>query len=429
MNIDDPKFTAYALDALSPEEKEMCEPDVLANADSLREAELTAAFAEKLKSAFTAETNARLSAAHWREIFAEAGVEQTPGAIPFEPEPKKRFPVWALSAAAGVMFGAVIASLAITWNDHPVLIADAPVRPKVNPVVAPVPVAPQSRPQPQRPAQSAATQAIVQKKSAIVASIPRPQVPPAVAMNDFTPPANEESVQPELAEDQVDVVAIQPEELPESVNGTVPSEFVANAEPDSGGAAPLPNRRSFPYVPTARPAMQSSGLASVPKPVVPAATQPAPPVAVTRPAISSSTVSSVPKKPAVYAFNSPPSKKVTVTIPNNSARKNGASISSDPEALVSIGSTIEQQLNTLRLGATLNDVNAAGFTPALSGFVSTASGAVSVGVPFARVSSSESDSAIFVNVVLDNNGLPLSLTPGDTKVLNVSDPYSLKLNP
>ena len=114
MNIDDPKFTAYALNALPAGEKEAVEPGILADNELWREAEVTAAFAEKLKQAFTAEHNARLSDAHWREIFAEVGVEESPRAFPPEPVQPRRLPVWALSAAAGVMAGAIIASIAIT---------------------------------------------------------------------------------------------------------------------------------------------------------------------------------------------------------------------------------------------------------------------------------------------------------------------------
>ncbi len=125
MNIDDPKFTAYVLDALPSREKESVEPGILADKELWQEAEVTAAFAEKLKQAFSAEHNARLSDAHWREIFAEVGVEGTPGVIPAAPVETRRLPLWALSAAAGVMAGAVIASIAITWGERPQLLADS----------------------------------------------------------------------------------------------------------------------------------------------------------------------------------------------------------------------------------------------------------------------------------------------------------------
>lgn len=125
MNIDDPKFTAYALNALPVGEKEAVEPGILSDKELWHEAEVTAAFAEKLKRAFTAEHNARLSEAHWREIFAEVGVEESPRAFPPEQLQPRRLPVWALSAAAGVMAGAVIASIAITWGEHPRLLAES----------------------------------------------------------------------------------------------------------------------------------------------------------------------------------------------------------------------------------------------------------------------------------------------------------------
>jgi hypothetical protein len=418
MNIDEPKFTAYALDALSPEEKEACEPGVLADAEALREAELTAAFAEKLKGAFTSETNARLSAAHWREIYAEAGVEQAPGAIPFESEPQKRFPLWALSAAAGVMFGAVIASLAITWNDRPALIADVPVRPDVRDAAMPEPTVPQ----PQQPdsVKVSVPPPVVQKNAPTVVVVPRPQVPAVVANFDPTPTKAIE------IDDSDGVVAVVTNEL----DAPPVEAFASNEESTPIDAPSVEVRvpRAVPYFPPLRSTVQSTAPTVVPKPTVAApVVQPAPGVAANRPVASAS--SALEKKPAIFAFNTPPAKKITVTIPNTTARKNGAASSSAPTASLTVSSDIETQLSTLRLGATLDDVKAAGFDPAVSGFVSTASGAVSVGVPFAMVNSADSDTAVFVNVLLNNSGLPLWLTPGNTKVLDVSDPYFLQLKP
>ena len=437
MNIDEPKFTAYALNALSPEEKEACEPGVLAEESLLREAELTASFAEKLKGAFTSETNARLSAAHWREIYAEAGLEQPPGVIPFEPEQQKRFPIWALSAAAGVMFGAVIASLAITWNDRSVLIADVPSPTPVKPSAIPDSVVVQPLQTVSVPV--SAPQPAVLKIAESVAVVPRPQAPVVIVKNDTLPPMVVEfTVQPDERSVALDAV-----ELADSIAKIEELQSLPETEePIVRPAVSQP--RATPFFPPLRLSAQPSAPSVLPKPVVSAApAQPAPSVAATRPAVSVSPA--VEKKPAVFAFSPPPAKKITVTVPDTGMPKNSAASSSRVQQLASIDSNIER----LRLGgATLDDVNAAGFTPALSGFASSAAGAVSVGVPFVKIASTTAasaagdsvlnfaggssvlgNSAFVVYVLFDNNGLPLSLTSGAARVLNISDPVSLTLQP
>lgn len=432
MNIDDPKFTAYALDALSPEEKEFCEPGVLADEVLLREAELTAAFAEKLKTAFTAETNARLSAAHWREIFAEAGVEQPDAVVPFEPEKGRRFPVWALSAAAGVMFGAVVASLAITWNDAPVLLADASPPPAEKASINPEPViAPQ-----QSPVQTPVSvpQAVMPKNGAMAVGVPRPQVPPVVATSAPQPRKVDEFDDVRIIDESAEIAAIRADKSVEALDAPMPAPELVESEPpdfeDARAVAvqtPKVFPRTSPYFPTQRSGVPVAPPVVVPKPaaVVAAIAPSAPIVSPTRPSVGTVSDAAVDKKVPTFALNSPPAKRITVTIPNGNARKSGEGSASLAGVSDAGGGDLEQQLNKLRLGSTLDDVGIAGFTAAVPGYISTASGVVSIGIPFTM----SADSGVFVNVLLDNNGLPLWLTPGNTPVLDVSEPYTLKLQP
>jgi hypothetical protein len=123
MSPDDPQFTAYAIDALPTCERVGLEAEIWADSELRAECIETAAFAEKLKRALSIELNAGLTETHWREIHAEAAIVGLPNCPSIAPSPRNRFPVWAFPAAAGVLFGAVIASLALTWGDKPRAIA------------------------------------------------------------------------------------------------------------------------------------------------------------------------------------------------------------------------------------------------------------------------------------------------------------------
>lgn len=133
MTPDDPRLTASALDALPADERKAVETELWSDPELLRELEETAAFAAKLKRAFSIELNAALTDDHWREIQAEAAIV---GLSPERvvPMPVRRsLPAWAVPAAAGVMLGAVVTSVALTWHDAP--------RPLVKAVPAPAPAA------------------------------------------------------------------------------------------------------------------------------------------------------------------------------------------------------------------------------------------------------------------------------------------------
>ncbi len=131
MSPDDPQFTAYALDALPPCERSCVEAEIWADSELRDECVETAAFAEKLKRALSIELNASLTESHWREIHAEAAVVGLPTRIAIPFAPRNQFPVWAFPAAAGILFGAVIASLALTWSDKPSEIASEGSSPQV----------------------------------------------------------------------------------------------------------------------------------------------------------------------------------------------------------------------------------------------------------------------------------------------------------
>jgi len=124
MTPEDPRLTARALDALPADERNAMEAELWSDPELIRELEETAAFAAKLKRAFSIELNAALTDDHWREIQAEAAiVGLTPG--PVVPMPKvaagvgRSLPAWAVPAVAGVTVGAVVTSVALTWHDTP----------------------------------------------------------------------------------------------------------------------------------------------------------------------------------------------------------------------------------------------------------------------------------------------------------------------
>lgn len=117
MNPDDPQFTAYAINALPASERNEFEDEIWSDSALLGECMEMAAFAEKLKRALSIELNAGLTETHWREIHAEAAIVGLPTNRTDAPSLRNRFPFWAFPAAAGVVFGAVIASLALTWGD------------------------------------------------------------------------------------------------------------------------------------------------------------------------------------------------------------------------------------------------------------------------------------------------------------------------
>ncbi len=451
MNVDEPKFTAYALNALPIAEKESVEPMALADGELWREAEKIAAFAEKLKSALRAETNARLSAAHWREIYAEAGVEETAGIIPLEPVPPKRFPVWAVSAAAGVMLGAVVASLAITWNDRPVLLAGTPnVAPatrgatKVEHGYVPENVVPDASPR----IDSAAKPDAPAPQAAI--SIPRPGAPPVVASDPASPRSLAIFVKARLVNSNGDLVTHDDEveeevdELPlpdlapgRMVSTDIPSglaiqERAASSLPtwiDPAGADNSSSRPILIFPP--RAVGSSPSNTTISKPSITGPTD-----RVSKPVAS--TTSAVPKSTPVSSTLKQQGSTVSAPISEVAWRRPAGTSTNRPRstAIASVmagngGTGTEfsaaMMLDTFRFG-TLDELNS--ILVRDSSFVSIfspAGSALQVGnrVPFEFRGNPE----VKVDVLLESGALPAGLIPGNTRVLDISAPYLVSPNP
>ena len=409
MNTDDPIFTAYALNALSADEKESIEPYVLADREMWSEAELTAAFAEKLKKAFTVEENARLSAAHWREIYAEAGIEDAPGILPFEPEPaKRRLPAWAV-AAAGVAIGAVVASLAITWND---IIPKFSAALQVKPAEAPASIS-----IPEVPALAAAPFPKIEPPGkTLVTSIPRPQSLPVVAADDARralPTFVRAKTTNKLAdtiglEDQVvevipvpDLVAVEPPVLQDEV-------------PVKPRNAPLfPPLRAFPrtVASAAVPKPQQTNPVSQPPAVVSAASQAPNAAAVPFVKKQSASLASVAqaKKPAGTRSQTENSKIASTEL----AATEGLAPSLSPDIVPLDPSQFR----------TLNELNRVAIPDPTAGVSGLFFGG------FRQSFSLIENPQMKFTAVLDNAGLPIEITPGNASVLYISAPYTVPANP
>jgi hypothetical protein len=429
MNIDDPKLTAYALNALPAEEKERCELDVVADEELWREAELTAAFAEKLRAAFTTETNARLSAAHWRGIFAEAGVE--PPLVKEVPvESARRFPLWALPAAAGVMFGAVISSLAITWGDRPPTIAGSVEKPRTlerptevaPPVAGVVGVSP-----------SAGRVENVARVAKAPAKVPRPTVPPVAALPIS---ANAVAARPQPQEFAGATTDDSPMEelIPDAPEVDEPGVFAVADEPvvdEPIAGVPVHSVQStaaMPYFP-GRNFARTEAPAPIPKPVaapVPARV-PEAPVAAATVTLPAATVAEFSKKPgtSVFAFNNRASSNPNTAPKNAGSNKSGKDKAAGAVGVAAADIEMDAQLNSLRLG-TLGDVQKVlDYHPSIVGMVGAGVWSVGAGIPFSIPNRPD----LMVNVVLDNDGLPLWITPTDTEVIEISTPYSIPSHP
>ena len=394
MTADDPKFTAYALNALLTEEKEIIEPEVLADRELWSEAELTAAFAEKLKKAFTVEENARLSAAHWREIYAEAGIEEPPGIIPLEPElAKRRLPTWAIAAAAGVAIGAVVASLAITWND---IIPKFTTAPQPQPAEEPVDVA-----IPETPAVVATVPPKSETPSKQVAPfIPRPQAPPVV-VNRALPvvvKAEPTNMQFDFIEPEDSIVEVQP--LPDI------QPMLADEPPAQPTRAPL----FQPFRPFPRT------VASTPAPA------PAPIVVAANPPPKTTAAAPFVKKQSASLAAVPQNKK-----PSGTRSQTGNPRIASAEAAVSerlapspSPDIMNLDLSRFRTLDALTQVAIPEQTPTLSGFRM-----IGFGQSFALIENPQ----IKFTAVLNNAGLPIEVTPGNADVLYISPPYTVPANP
>lgn len=451
MNIDEPKFTAYALNALPIAEKESVELVALADAELWREAEKIAAFAEKLKFALCAETNARLSAAHWREIYAEAGVEETAGTIPMEPALPGRLPVWAISAAAGVMLGAVVASLAITWNDRPVLVAETPnVAPltrgssKVEPGYAPEIGLPAASPR----TESAAKIDAPAPQAAI--SIPRPSASPVVASDPRYPRSLTTFVKARLVNTNGDLVTSDDEVEEEMVElplpdlalirmalNDIPGDLAIQESAASSGPTRIEgagndgsNPRLNPYFPP-RAVGSSPSNTTTPKPAVTAPTAP-----VSR--AVASTTAAVPKSAPVSSTLKQQGAKVSAAVHEIAWRRPAGSSTNRPRstanASVMAGSGAAGTdlagaivLDSFRFG-TLDELRSVLVQDSsLASVFSPAGSSLQVGnrVPFEFRGNPE----IKVDVLLDTGGMPVGLIPGSARVLDISEPYVLSPNP
>ena len=387
MSIDDPKFTAYALDALPAAEKEAVEPIVLADEELWREAEKTAAFAEKLKFAMTAETNARLSAAHWREIFAEVGVEEPPGVILFEPARRKPLPTWALSAAAGVTVGAIIASVAITWSDRPLPLAEVAAKSPGITRGSTSPSAVLEQPGNHQPEKAPA----LPKQSAISKSAPALAVASALPTNSVGIRVKANLVKEKPSRDDADEL-VEPLPLPELL--PTPSD-AAEPFPESVAANPIP----VSFLPVwnvaaqpPRPALPKSSAAPV---ALAANTKDAPKKLTTAPTLASNV-------PAPKPVKTVPQKLPTV-------------IAISATNIASAGRTMEQF-------TTLGDLNAVMVHDGVMTLMQPDSiFGTFAGMP--NVFSYRVAPEVKVNVILDNGGVPVSVTSPNTSVLFISEPY------
>ncbi len=430
MNIDDPKFTAYALNALPVGEKEAVEPGILADKELWHEAEVTAAFAEKLKQAFTADHNARLSDAHWREIFAEVGVEESPGVIPLQPAQPRRMPVWALSAAAGVMAGAVIASIAITWGERPHLLAESKLA-KLSAAAEMV------APTPSVPVHPAADLPIAGKRETLTATQP--------SNTTFVPrPAGDSMVASRTADTVVKVTPAfggnrdtTPSTVTSpgavSVAGIVPVDDALEAPP---GVAPQPvSVVSIPAMNAARgmigPAKSTTALVPPTVSVAAANVNNQKSVAVTEARKKSTFPLNLAGSVAVGVNQSGGTRK---TPPNtNDLIFSGAPASPRNDAnRISPGIAIAQEGTGLALGGatqlnTLGDVNALMEHDGALTASFAASDLILSGQ--SGIFSLRSNPDVKYTIVLDNGGIPLPFAPSSTAVLEVSAPFTIPSAP
>ena len=425
MNIDDPKFTAYALDALPVGEKEAVEPGILADKELWHEAEVTAAFAEKLKQAFTAEHNARLSDAHWREIFAEVGVEESPGVIPLDPVQPRRMPVWALSAAAGVMAGAVIASLAITWGEHPVSVTEA--KPAKPPVIAEKPVP---------------TASIMIPTSADLPVIEKPEALPAKLRGSvaFVPrPVGESLVASRTADTVVKVTPAfgsRRESIPSAVisSGTI---SVAGITPEEDASEPPQYISAQPTGSVSIPAIAGARVlivpAKLPAPLVPATASVAASsvnnqksVSVTEARKKSTFPQNIAGTVAVGGTRkAQPSSNdlifsTTPASPSNDANRISQGIAIAPE-VPTLGIAGVSHLNTLGdVNAVMEHDGALTASFAASDLILSGQSAV-----FSLLANPD----VKYTIVLANGGIPLHFAPSSTAVLEVSAPFTIRSAP
>ncbi len=392
MTIDDPKFTAYALNSLLAEEKDAIEPGILADKALWNEAEATAAFAEKLKTAFAIETNARLSSAHWREIYSEAGPEEMPIVLPFEhAEKQPRIPTWPVAAAAGILIGAGIASLAITWSDpaqkFTATLNPTPPEPAKTEIQK-TPPAPASNPKPKRTQTSPI--------------IPRPTTPPVVAGTNIGISVKAILIDTEPTPDEEIV-----EELP--LPFPLPNLPMLAAEPD----------QVTPPAPMRTPRGYSPGIAAQIAPKTTPqkiATAPTPLVKTTAPVIAS--LPSAPKRPvSLLAFNAEPKKPATRHQQN---ARTASTATTQPEAIAANASILPildpSRFNTLDQ---LNTIFVA--EPTLNESL--------LGLVFTNTFSLRSNTSLKINVILDNGGIPIEFTPPDARVLDISEPFFSPGNP
>ena len=405
MNTDDPIFTAYALNALSAEEKESIEPDVLADREMWSEAELTAAFAEKLKKAFTVEENARLSAVHWREIYAEAGIEDAPGILPFEPEPaKRRLPAWAVAAAAGVAIGAVVASLAITWND---IIPKFSAAPQVKPAEAPVSIT-----IPETPALAAAPvpESEPPGKSSVI-SIPRPQSLPVVAADDARR-ALPTFVRAKTTNKLADTIGLE-----DQVVEVIPvPDLVAVEPPVLQDEVPV-QPRNAPLFPPLRAFPRTVASADVPKPQqTNPVSQPPAAVSVASQATKAAAVPFVKKQSASLASVA----QVIKPAGTRSQTGNSQIASADVAPLSQTADPVELDTSQFRTLNELNQVAIPDPTAGVSGFFLGG---------FRHSFSLIENPQVKFTAVFDNAGLPIEITPGNASVLYISEPYTVPANP
>jgi hypothetical protein len=331
-----------------------------------------------------------------------------------------------------VTVGAVIASVAITWGDKVSLIADSPAkhvpavesRAVVQPVVHPassVAVVKKAEPAPSsavpRPAQvpvvadSAAPRrnvtALVSAKLArsadaagqieandgLVEALPLPEL-----INPFPEPAMSEAV------------AVAPEGEP--ADGDEPAHTALARTKTS--VAPMP------FIASAR----SGSHSEVPKPVVsitaPVVAAPKPPVA----AIAVASNVHVPKVAQPTAMWSQPQPKPASigpvawvrsgkTVPNSNARASGVGV-----MMVTGADTIS--LQDLRFG-TLEDAQSLLVYDGAAG----SSAFSDKSLPFSFRAAPD----MKVNLTLDNGGLPIEVTPGSTRIIDVSEPYVVPVNP
>ncbi|MEK0451523.1 MAG: hypothetical protein RL088_3791 [Verrucomicrobiota bacterium] len=136
MKMDDPRLTAGALGAMTPDESNAFDSELMSDPELIREFEETVEFAKKLQRAFSTELNAALTEQHWREIKAEAAIIGLSPATALPTPVHRRIPSWVLPAAAGIVFGAIVASVALTWQSpQSALVGVEPAAPASSPAM------------------------------------------------------------------------------------------------------------------------------------------------------------------------------------------------------------------------------------------------------------------------------------------------------